>query len=39
VVSYYDSGLKFVKNGNMTSKMIIGDAIDLCMEGKITRQE
>jgi hypothetical protein len=39
VVSYYDNALKFVKNGSMTLKMIIGGAIDLFMEGKITRQE
>jgi hypothetical protein len=39
VVSYYDNELKFVENGNMTSKMIIDGKIDLCMEGKITREE
>jgi len=34
MLSYYDNALKFVKNGNMTLKMIIGGAIDLFMEGR-----
>ncbi len=39
MLSYCDNALKFVKNGNMTLKMIIGGAIDLFMEGKMTREE
>ncbi len=39
VVSYYDNELKFMKNGNMTSKVIIDGKFDLCMEGKIARED